>query len=124
MIADAPIAAARNVFGGVVAKVDAFITAASSAAAGGLTWAEFGDLLMAFLKLATSLYDEIVDMTGEEKKAAVLDGVASLFDAVADRCVPALLWPLWGLSRGPVRMLILALASGAIEQLLPLVRLA
>lgn len=124
MIADAPIAAARNVFGGVVAKVDAFITAASSAAAGGLTWAEFGDLLMAFLKLATSLYDEIVDMTGEEKKAAVLDGVAALFDAVADRCVPALLWPLWGLSRGPVRMLILALASGAIEQLLPLVRLA
>jgi hypothetical protein len=40
----------------------------------------------------------------------------------ADNCIPLVLWPVWGLARGPVRLLVLALASGAIEQLLPLVR--
>lgn len=124
MIAEAPAAAAANTPGGVLVKLHAFVESAKSAAADGLTWSEFGELLVAFLRLAVSLYDEVVGMTGEEKKAAVLDGVAALFDAVADRCIPLMLWPLWGLARGPVRLLVLALASGAIEQLLPLVRLA
>ena len=124
MIAEAPAAAAANLTGGVLVKLHAFVETARSTAADGLTWSEFGELLVAFLRLAVSLYDDVVGMTGEEKKAAVLDGVAALFDAVADRCVPLMLWPLWGLARGPVRILVLALASGAIEQLLPLVRLA
>ena len=123
MIAEAPAAAAANTTGGVLVKLHAFVESAKSAAADGLTWSEFGELLVAFLRMAVSLYDDVVGMTGEEKKAAVLDGVAALFDAVADRCVPLVLWPLWGLARGPVRLLVLALASGAIEQLLPLVRL-
>jgi hypothetical protein len=108
----------------VLVKLHAFVEAAKSSASDGLTWSEFGELLVAFLRLAVSLYDDVVGMTGEEKKAAVLDGVAALFDAVADRCIPLVLWPLWGLARGPVRLLVLALAAGAIEQLLPLVRLA
>lgn len=124
MIAEAPAAAAANTPGGVFVKLHAFVEAAKSSAADGLTWSEFGELLVAFLRLAVSLYDDVVGMTGEEKKAAVLDGVAALFDAVADHCIPLVLWPLWGLARGPVRLLVLALASGAIEQLLPLVRLA
>ena len=124
MIADAPIAVAEAAPGGVLTKIDAFISAAKSSAADGLTWAEFGELLVALLHLAVAALDAVTSMTGEEKKGAVLDGVGRLFDAVADRCIPLVLWPLWGLARGPVRLLVIALASGAIEQLLPLVRLA
>jgi hypothetical protein len=124
VIADAPIAVAEAAPGGVLTKIDAFISAAKSSAADGLTWAEFGELLVALLHLAVAALDAVTSMTGEEKKGAVLDGVGRLFDAVADRCIPLVLWPLWGLARGPVRLLVIALASGAIEQLLPLVRLA
>jgi hypothetical protein len=48
--------------------------------------------------------------------------VAHLFDAVADQAVPAAVYPLWLIVRFPIRSLVLAIASGAIEQLLPLVR--
>ena len=118
------MAVAEAAPGGVLTKVDAFISAARSAAGDGLTWAEVGELLVALLHLAVAALDAVTSMTGEEKKAAVLDGVGRLFDAVAGRCVPLVLWPIWGLVRGPVRLLVLALASGAVEQILPLVRLA
>ena len=124
MISDAPIAVAEAAPGGVLTKMDAFISAARSAAGDGLTWAEFGELLVALLHLAVAALDAVTSMTGEEKKASALDGVGRLFDALADRCVPLVLWPIWGLARGPVRLLVLALASGAVEQILPLVRLA
>jgi hypothetical protein len=48
--------------------------------------------------------------------------VGDLFDAVADRAVPIVALPLWVVARPAVRSLVLALASGAIEQLLWLVR--
>ena len=124
MIADAPMAVAEAAPGGVLTKVDAFISAAKSLAADGLTWAEFGELLVALLHLAVAALDAVASMTGEEKKASAIEAVGRLFDAVADRCVPLVLWPIWGLVRGPVRLLVLALASGAVEQILPLVRLA
>lgn len=124
MIAEAPLAAAAAHFGSIASKISAFVTTAHSVASDGLTWAEFGDLLVAFLKMSVSLYDDVAGMTGADKKSAVLDGVAMLFDAVADKCVPLVAWPLWGLVRSPVRLLVIALASGAIEQLIPLVRIA
>ncbi len=61
-------------------------------------------------------------LTGEQKKALALEAVGDLFDAVADRAVPPIAWPVWIVARPAVRSLVLALASGAIEQLLPLVR--
>lgn len=124
MISAIPTSVANSSPGGVITKLDAYLDTARAAASGGLTWGEFGDLLIAFLRLATGLYDDVVGMTGAEKKAAVLDGVGRLFDAVADRCVPLPIWPVWTLVRSPVRALILALASGATDQVLTLVRLA
>lgn len=123
-IAEVTIAVASAAGGGTLTKIDAFLSAAKSAAADGLTWREFGELLLAFLRLATSLYDDVGSMSGAEKKAAVLDAVGRLFDAAADRCVPLMAWPVWILARPAIRSLVLALASGAIEQILPLVRLA
>jgi hypothetical protein len=61
-------------------------------------------------------------MSGEAKKAAVLVAVADLFDAVADKAVPTVLWPVWMLARPAVRSLVVAIAAGAVEQVLSLVR--
>ena len=122
MIADAPIAVAEAAPGGVLTKTDAFISAARSLAADGLTWAEFGELLVALLRLSVASLDAVSVMTGEEKKAITLDAAGRLFDALVGLCSPLFIWPIWGLLRTPVRLLVLALASGAIEQILPLVR--
>jgi len=102
--------------------VQSFLKVAEEAARNGITWAEFGELLMALLRLSIQAADTLSGMTGAEKKEMVLAAVAALFDAVADKAVPAYLYPLWLLSRSAVRSLVLALASGAVEILLPMVR--
>lgn len=121
MIAEAPVAAASSVFG-LFDKVKAYIATAQSAAADGLTWAEFGELLVALVRLLVETLDTVSSLTGPQKKALVLEAVGLLFDAVADQAVPAYLYPLWILARPAVRQLVVALASGAVEQILPLVR--
>ena len=123
MITDAPIAAAGR-FDDLARRVQAFLVTAESAAAGGITWSEFGELLLALLRLAIHAADTLTGLTGAEKKALVLEAVAALFDTVADKAVPAAMYPLWLIARGSVRSLILALASGAVEILLPMVRSA
>lgn len=105
----------------IATAVTAYIETAKSAAADGLTWNEFGELLVSLLRLAVRLAD-LLQLSGAEKKALVLEAVSALFDAVADKCVPVYLWPIWLAARGPVRALVLALASGAVESILPLVR--
>ena len=107
---------------GLLDRVFAFIDASKASAADGLTWVEFGDLMLALLRLVVTALDTVGAMTGAEKKALALEAVASLFDAVADRAVPAAVYPLWLIVRSPIRSLVLAIASGAIEQILPLVR--
>lgn len=123
MVASAAAAAADNV-DGLLNKVQAFIATAQSASADGLTWAEFGQLLTSLLRLCVSILDDVSGMTGPQKKAIVLDAAGHLFDSVADRAVPAAVYPLWLVARPAVRSLVLAIAAGAIEQLLPLVRKA
>lgn len=121
MISFAPVAAADNMLG-LLDKISEFIATAKSAAADGISWAEFGDLMLALLRLVMTVLDTVTTLSGSEKKALALDAVARLFDAVADKAVPLAAYPLWLLVRSPVRSLVLAIASGAIEQLLPLVR--
>ena len=123
MISDAPIAAAGNM-AGIYEKVGAFIATAKSAAADGLTWAEFGELLIALMRLAIATLDTVAGLSGAEKKAMVVEAVALLFDAVADKAVPLAVYPLWLLIRPSVRSLLIAVASGAVERLLPLIRSA
>jgi len=122
IFSDAPVTVAENLDGGLLAKIHAFVEAAKSAAADGLTWAEFGDLMLALLRLVIAGLDVANGLSGAAKKALALEAVASLFDAVADRAVPPLAYPIWVLARPAVRALVLALASGAVEQVLPLVR--
>jgi hypothetical protein len=109
---------------GLLDKITTYIASAKVAAADGLTWSEFGELLLALLRLVVSALDSVAALSGKEKKALALDAVARLFDAVADYAVPVTLYPIWLVARPAVRSLVLALAGGVIEQLLPLVRLA
>lgn len=121
MIHDAPLAATAG-SETVVEKVAAFLAAARVAAADGITWQEFGELLLALLRMSIHAIDAVGGMTGEQKKALVLDAVAALFDGLADYAVPAVIYPVWLLARPSIRALILALASGAVEIVLPMVR--
>ncbi len=109
---------------GLLDKITTYIASAKAEASDGLTWSEFGELLLALLRLVVSALDSVATLSGKEKKALALDAVARLFDAVADYAVPVTLYPIWLVARPAVRSLVLALAGGVLEQLLPLVRLA
>jgi hypothetical protein len=106
----------------ILDKSVAFVATAKSAAADGLTWVEFGELLVALLRVLIEALDTVQGMTGPEKKAAVLEAAAMLFDAVADKAVPLAAYPVWILVRPAVRSLVLALAAGAVEPILQLAR--
>jgi hypothetical protein len=122
MITDAPTSAGLQ-FTDVVNAARAYIVTAKVAAKDGLTWSEFGELLMGLLRLTIHAAD-VLNVPGQQKKAVVMEAAAALFDALADRAVPVWVYPFWIAVRGPTRALVLAIASGAIEQLLPLVRSA
>jgi hypothetical protein len=78
--------------------------------------------MLALVRLVIAGLDAVGTMTGAEKKALAMEAVSSLFDAVADKAVPTVAYPIWMIARPAVRALVLALASGAVEQVLPLVR--
>lgn len=107
----------------LAAKVEAFVSTARILSADGLTFAEAGELATQLLRLTMAAVDAI-PTDGAAKKAFVLDSLGLLFDAVADRLVPLPVLPVWWLVRSPVRSLVLAVAGGAIESLLPIVRAA
>jgi hypothetical protein len=122
MISDTAIRAASR-FEDVLAAGRAYVLTARLAAADGITWAEFGELLTGLLRVLTQMAD-LLTLPGPEKKLIVLSAAGRLFDAVADKCVSPWLWAFWVVVRPSVRTLVLAMAAGSIEQILPLVRSA
>lgn len=122
MITSAPVQATLDL-ANVRDKISAFITVARLKAQGGVTISEFAELAIALLRIVIQTVDEM-PQSGVEKKALALDAVAMLFDAVADKCIPTLAYPVWLIVRPAVRSLVLLAADGAIESLLPLVRMS
>jgi hypothetical protein len=122
MISSAPIAATTDLLS-LADKVRAFVATARSAAAGGVTVSEFAELTVSLLKIAMAAADAI-PVDGADRKVFVLNAVGLLFDNVADKAIPPLAWPVWLIVRPAARQLLLLVASGAIESLLPLVRKA
>lgn len=122
MISTAPVQATQDlsVLGD---KISAFIAIAQLKARNGLTLSEFGELVVALLRVVMSTVDSL-PAEGSEKKQWALDAVAALFDALADGCIPILAWPVWILVKPAARSILLLVISGAIESLLPLVRIA
>jgi hypothetical protein len=106
------------------AAVLALIAGARLKAAGGLTVSEFGSLVVEVVRLAVAGLDTISGMDGAAKKAWAIACVGTLFDAVADSCVPTLAWPVWFILRPAIRTLVLSAAGGALEQILVLTRAA
>lgn len=122
-VTDFPLAAASP-FQSIAEKVSAYLAQARIVAEDGLTWREFGELLLGLLRISIETLDATSTLSGPEKKELVLEAAAALFDQLADKCVPLTAWPVWILVRPAIRSLVLALAAGAVEQILPLVRLA
>jgi hypothetical protein len=105
----------------VINQARQYIETAKATAADGLTVSEFGFLVVGLLRLVVAGVDS-VPLDGAAKKQYVLDCVDLLFEAVADKLVPALMWPFWLVARSNVKAIVLAAAAGAVEQILPLVR--
>lgn len=122
MISSAPTASTVDLLS-LADKIRAYVATAKSAAAGGITISEFAELAVGLLRIAVAAADAI-PVDGAMRKTFVLNGVALLFDEVADKCIPVVAWPIWLIVKPAVRSLVILAASGAIESLLPLVRKA
>lgn len=122
MISSAPVQAANDL-PSLAEKVRAFVATAKVKAVDGLTVAEFAELSVALLRVTIEAADRI-PVDGAERKQFVLDAIGFLFDTLADKAVPTLAWPVWIIVRPAVRQLLLLIASGAIESMLPIVRKA
>lgn len=122
MISAQPVMVTSDLFN-VKDKVLAFVSLAKQKATDGLTVAEFAELAVALMRVTIDALDSI-PADGKQKKEWVLEAVGLLFDALADKCVPVVAWPAWVLLRPGVRQLVMLAAGGAVEALLPLVRLA
>ena len=107
----------------LAAELVRFVADAKAKAAGGITVAEFGQLVVELLRLAVTGL-ESVPVDGPAKKAWALGVVGLLFDSVAGFAVPLWLQPVWLITRPAVRALVLAAAGGALEQILGMVRSA
>ena len=107
---------------GLLDKVQVFIATAREKASDGLTWGEFGELVLSLLRVVVPFLESVKLMTGSEKKAFTLDAVGRLFDAVADYAVPVTLYPIWLVARPAVRALVVAIAGGVLEQYLAVLR--
>lgn len=105
------------------ADVAAFLADARAKAQGGLTVVEFGSLTVALLRLCVEGLDAI-PTDGASKKSWALGIIGTLFDTVAGYAVPLPLQPVWFIVKPIVRQLVLAAASGALEQVLQLSRAA
>lgn len=102
-------------------KVRAFIAVAAIKAKDGLTVAEFGELFVALMRLSIQAVDAL-DAAGPQKKELVLSALDELFEALADKAVPAYAYPFWVLLRPVAKSAVMAAASGAVEVILSLVR--
>jgi hypothetical protein len=122
MTTTAAATAAAGQESGILDQVYKFIQVAKARASDGLTWAEFGELLLALLRLVVPALEGVRLMSGAEKKAFALDAVGRLFDATADYAIPVAAYPLWVLARPAVRALVLAIAGGVLEQYLAFLR--
>ena len=102
-------------------SVEEFILRAKNLSKDGLTVAEFGHLFVDIMRLTIAAIDSI-PIENSEKKVFVVQSVAILFDTVADKCIPLYVKPIWYLVKPAIRSLLLSVADGAVEGMLPMLR--
>lgn len=122
MISTEPLAIASEK-SGLHARVTAYIAAIRERVADGLTVAELVELTIGAMRLAIAALDEL-DMAGDAKKQMVADLAATLFDEFGSLLLPSMLRPVWWIVAPTLRAFVIAAAAGAVDGLLPLVRIA
>ena len=120
MVADTAIAAA-NESPTLADKVKAYVLHAKTLAKDGISVSDFAELATSLLRLVVSALDSIPS-DGAQKKVWAVAAVATLFDAVSDKCIPIYCVPFWFVSRPTVRAIVLLAAGGIVESLIPIVR--
>jgi hypothetical protein len=119
-ISDLPVIVADD-SDGLASKVEAYLEVAKQRASDGISLSEFSELTLSGLRVGIAAIDTL-QVAGSEKKKIVVDIAGTIFDSLADLCIPAVARPVWWLVRPAARSLVLSLAAGAVESLLPLVR--
>lgn len=107
---------------GLSLKVAAFINGVQAAIGdGNITASEMYSLTLSLLTIVVKGL-EAVPTAGHMRKEWAMRAVEALFDSVADKMVPAPLWPVWLLVKPAARGLLLMAADGMIEALVPYIR--
>jgi len=104
-------------------RVTTYIAAARELAADGLTIAELVELTIGAMRLAIAAIDEL-EMAGDAKRQLVTELAGSIWDEFGRLLLPSALRPAFWVIGPPLRSLVIALAAGAVDALLPLVRIA
>lgn len=100
-----------------------YIATVRARVADGIGVSALTQLTLGGMRLAIALLDKL-NMPGADKKAEVLSLVGYLFDQFSDACVPFAAKPVWWVVKPAVRALVLSMAGGAVEFLLPVLRAA
>ena len=122
MISSRPLTIAREKTG-LHDRVTTYIAAIRERVSDGLTVAELVELTIGAMRLAIAALDEL-DMAGEAKRQIVADLAATLFDEFGPLLLPSMLRPVWWIVAPTLRAFVIAAAAGAVDALLPLVRIA
>lgn len=120
-ISSIPLKAADSAEG-LSRKVQVFIDATYEKAADGLTLSEFCEISVAAMRISVASVDHLL-LENADKKLVVLTVVGDIFDRFSDAVIPMPLKPVWWIVKPAFRSLCLSLAAGAVEALLPLVRI-
>ncbi|MBL6911107.1 MAG: hypothetical protein ISR34_11875 [Pirellulales bacterium] len=106
---------------GLAEQVRIYIATAQELAEDGLTLAEFSELVIGGVRIGISALDAM-RLDGSDKKAIAVDIALQVFDALDRFLVPVWLLPFWFVIRPAARAIAAQLAAGAVETLLPLLR--
>jgi len=102
-------------------RLGMFINEVNERASDGLSLQDFSAIFFGSLRLAIAAVDSI-PVDGVERKKMVMEFAGTIFNKYADRIIPLYLYPAWLLVKPAVRLLLMSIAAGAIEAILPLVR--
>lgn len=102
-------------------RLGKFLQDVNERAKDGLSLQDFSAILFGGVRLAIEAVDAI-PVEGSERKKMVMHFAGSLFDKYADKVIPIYVYPFWIVVKPAAKMLLMSLAAGAVEVLLPLVR--
>jgi len=102
-------------------RLGVFLADVSKRAEDGLSLQDFSAIFFGGVRLAIAAVDGI-PIEGSERKRMVMHFAGTLFDKYADKVIPIYAYPFWIVVKPAAKMLLMSLAAGAVEAILPLVR--